>query len=264
MDRAERNGLVLALAGHVLLFGALSIGLMMRPEIRDTKRDFMDVQLVGPIGLESATPNPATEAPAESEAPEQGPPEEAAAEPAPSDAPAIAPKPDSKPAEKPTPAPKRERLSDDFLKTVRDTAATEKKAKGARLGSDFLKGITPEKTAGKGSAPRASLTGQQMAGLAAAIAAQVRPCYNVPTGGADALRIITVLRLQFRRDGSPAGNPTVVDHTGVTPSNQGYVRQMDEAARRAVLRCAPLKLPANLYEGGWDDIEFVFNPQAME
>lgn len=249
MDRAERNGLVLALVGHVLLFGALSIGLQMRREIRDAKHDFMDVQLVGPIGLMSSVPNPATEAPAESEAPEVGPPEEATSKPTVSD----------------TPQPvKSERLTDDFMKSVRDLATREKKAKGARLGPDLLKGITADKTAGKGNAPRASLTGPQAAGLAAAIAAQVRPCYNVPTGGADALNIVTVLRLRFNRDGSPAGAPTAVDHGGVTAGNQGYVRQMDEAARRAVLRCSPLKLPANLYEGGWDDIEFVFNPRVME
>ncbi len=34
-------------------------------------------------------------------------------------------------------------------------------------------------------------------------------------------------------------------------------------ARRALLRCAPLKLPPDLYEGGWQDIEFVFNPKVM-
>ncbi len=249
MDRAERNGFAMALAGHVLLFGILSIGLQMRPEIRKAKSDYMDVQLVGPVGMFSSTPTPATEPPAESVAPEEGLPEDAASEPAPS------------PEPQPT---KRERLSDDFMSSIRDVAAKEKKAKGARLGSDFLKGLTPEKTAGKGSAPRAMLSGAQAAGLAAAIAAQVRPCYNVPTGGAEALSIVTVLRLRFNRDGSPAGSPTVTDHGGVTPANQAYVRQMDEAARRAVLRCAPLKLPANLYEGGWDDIEFVFNPRAME
>ncbi len=249
LARAERNGVVLALAGHVLLFGLLSIGLQIRREIRNLKPDYMDVQLVGPIGLRSAAPNPATEAPAESQGPEQGAPEDAVSPPKASDL----PQPE-----------KSERLSGDFLKTLRSDAARERKAKGARLGPDFLKGITPERTAGKGSAPRASITGPQAAGLAAAIAAQVRPCYTIPTGGADAARIVTVLRLRFERDGSIAGAPQVVDHQGVTTTNQPYVRQMDEAARRAVIRCAPLKLPANLYESGWEDIEFTFRPEAMD
>lgn len=287
MDRADRRGLVLALAGHVALFAVLSVGLLWRTPPVTPQRETMDVQLVGPVGRASAVPVPATEAPAESEAPEQGAPQESAQQPepeptpSPTPSPTPAPQPKPKPAPKSAPAPKpepakpakptpapvkkeRERLNSNILKGLESSAATEKKAKGARLGADFLKGITPEKTGGKGTAPRAAISGPQMAGLAAAIAAQVKPCYNVPSGGADAARIVTILRLRFARDGSVSGTPTVVDHEGVTSSNQSYVRQMDDAARRAVLRCAPLKLPADLYEGGWEDTEFVFNPRVME
>jgi hypothetical protein len=102
-----------------------------------------------------------------------------------------------------------------------------------------------------------------MAGLAAAIAAQVKPCYVVPAGGTDAQVIVTVLRLRFNPDGSVATPPAITEQSGVTAANQAYARQMGEAARRAVLRCSPLRLPADLYEGGWEDIEFVFNPRMM-
>lgn len=283
ISRAERDGLALSIGAHLLLFGVLTLGMMLRVVNPPLPKEAMDVELLGPIGRQSSVPNPATEAPAESQAPELGKPtdappppdSEAVAEPDP--APAPVPKPAAKPepkpkdkaAEKPAPAKPasskpREKLSSDLLKDVRAKAANERKATGSRLGPDFLKGIASQKTDGKGQAPRAAISGIQMAGLAAAIAAQVRPCYNVPQGGTDASTIITILRLRFNRDGSVAGSPSVVDHQGVTPSNQGYVRQMDDAAKRAVLRCAPLKLPADLYEGGWEDIEFVFNPRAME
>jgi hypothetical protein len=127
-----------------------------------------------------------------------------------------------------------------------------------------MKGVTPEKSQGKAQTPRAAVVdARSLAGLAAAIAAQVKPCYVVPAGGADAESIVTVLRLRFNRDGSVATPPVITDHGGVTGTNQSYMRQMDEAAKRAVLRCAPLHLPANLYEGGWEDIEFVFNPRLM-
>ena len=52
-------------------------------------------------------------------------------------------------------------------------------------------------------------------------------------------------------------------NSGVTPGNQPYVRQMNEAAARALQRCAPYKLPADLYEGGWEDLIFTFRPMQM-
>ena len=38
---------------------------------------------------------------------------------------------------------------------------------------------------------------------------------------------------------------------------------MADLSRRAVLRCAPLKLPVELYEGGWEEIEMGFIPGQM-
>jgi hypothetical protein len=31
-----------------------------------------------------------------------------------------------------------------------------------------------------------------------------------------------------------------------------------------VLRCAPVHLPAELYQGGWDDLDFRFTPGQMQ
>jgi hypothetical protein len=269
IDAAERKGLSLAVAGHLLLFGLLSLSLLLRPPPKHLPQESMDVSLVGPIGLRAAMPKPSVEPPAESQAPEQGPQAEAVAqpEPQPKPAPKVEPAPTPKPAlvsapKKPAP-PKREKLTDDLLKDIQDRAAKEKKAKGARLGDDFLKGITAEKTGGRSQTPRATLSGIQMRGLAAAIAAQVKPCYVTPTGGTDTASIVSILRLRFNPDGSVDGRPAVTDHQGVTGTNQGYVRQMDDAAIRAILRCSPLKLPPELYEGGWEDIEFGFYPQSM-
>jgi hypothetical protein len=138
-----------------------------------------------------------------------------------------------------------------------------KDPKGSRLGPDFLKGISAEKT-GKASTPRAAtVDARAMAGLAAAIAAQVKPCYVVPSGGTDSGNIVTVLRLRFKPDGSTATPPAIVEQNGVGDSNRAYAQQMGDAAKRAVLRCSPLRRPAELYKGGWEDIEFVFNPRMM-
>ncbi len=48
-----------------------------------------------------------------------------------------------------------------------------------------------------------------------------------------------------------------------TPRVPHAARQIGEVAKRAVLRCAPLRLPAELYEGGWEDLELVFTPGQM-
>jgi outer membrane biosynthesis protein TonB len=269
MDRAERTSFGIAAAGHVVLFGALSLGLLTTSKPKPPMNDPMEVQLVDEIGLRSAMPTPAVEPPAPSEAAEVGPPEEtepAPAPPPPEPTPAP-PQPTPKAAPVPIPQPKPAAAKpvppDEQPRRRPDKTATEK-PRGSRLGPDFLKGISPEKSAGKATTPRAAaVSAQAMAGLAAAIAAQVKPCYVVPAGGTDSGNIITVLRLRFKPDGSVSTEPRIAEQSGVTESNQAYARQIGEAARRAVLRCSPLRLPAELYEGGWEDIEFVFNPRLM-
>lgn len=264
MDRAERTSFGIAAAGHVVLFGALSLGLLTTSKPKPPMNDPMEVQLVDEIGLRSAMPTPAVEPPAPSEAPEAGPPEEAApAEAAPASEPTPAPKAQPKPvAATPAPDDQPRRRPDKPVVAVAKPAT--EKPRGSRLGPDFLKGISPEKSAGKATTPRAAtVDARALAGLAAAIAAQVKPCYVIPAGGTDSGNIVTVLRLRFNPDGSVTTAPSISEQSGVTESNRAYARQIGEAARRAVLRCSPLRLPADLYEGGWEDIEFVFNPRLM-
>ena len=103
-----------------------------------------------------------------------------------------------------------------------------------------------------------------MNGLGAAIRRQVQPCYELGSlDGTAAMQIVTVLRLRFNPDGSVAGTPQVTEQTGVNDGNRSYARQMAELSRRAVLRCAPLKLPSDLYKGGWDDLDIGFKPNQM-
>ncbi len=139
------------------------------------------------------------------------------------------------------------------------------KAAGSRLGPDFLKGLSPEKGPGKSTKPAAAAVSPlALQGLAGAIKRQVEPCYELGSlQGTPAMTIVTSLRLRFNKDGSIATAPTVTEQTGVNAGNQAYARQIAEVGRRAVLRCAPLKLPAELYEGGWEDIELRFIPGQM-
>lgn len=277
--RADQKGFGFAVVAHLLLFAALTIGIAKRVPPVQPPQEAMDVQLVDAVGLRSAAPNPATEAPQEMQAPDQAPPQEAPP-PAPSPTPPqpkpveVKPQPtppSPTPALKPKPQPPQKALSD-ILKDVRSTAKNEQAGSDARAKADrassekvgaLLKGVIGA-SAGKGETARASITGAAMNGLAAAIKRQVQPCYELGgLSGTPAMEIVTTLRLRYNKDGSVAGNPQLVEQTGISPANRAYAQQIAEVARRAVLRCAPVHLPAELYEGGWDDLNFRFTPGQM-
>ena len=101
MDRSEKIGLGVAVVGHVLLFGALSLGFLGAPELpKKIEQQPIDVSLVPDVALEATAPQ-SVETPAESIAPDEGAPEDAAP-PAPEEA-EPEPKPDPVP---PAPQPK--------------------------------------------------------------------------------------------------------------------------------------------------------------
>ena len=188
--------------------------------------------------------------------------------------PAEKPKPEkeqAKPAPektaKPTPAKpaKKAGLSSDFLSDLPPDKPGTAKPKGSRLGSDFLKGLSPSKAPGKASAPHAAaISAQSMSGLIGLIASKVKPCYNPPAGGADSGQIVTILSIRMNKDGSVA-NVTPGAQSGVNGSNSAYARQMADAAVRAVKRCSPITgLPPELYDGGWSDFDFRFRPDQMQ
>lgn len=104
MERSEKVGLGVAGAGHVILFGLLSVGFLSTPNPEKLKQQPIDVSLVKDVGLEATAPQ-AVEQPAPSIAPETGEPDDAAP-PAPAE-PAPAPAPAPEPAPAPAPAPPR-------------------------------------------------------------------------------------------------------------------------------------------------------------
>lgn len=267
MLRGERAGFGVSLAGHIVLLVIMSLNLMSeRP--KPPPPDTMDVMLTDKVGAVSAAPTTATEAPQAAEAPDLGPVEEAAPPPEPTPAPpkpvakpVPPPKPTPVPVPKPTPAPPAPPKAAPAKPA--EPKPEKGKPKAAALGDDFLKGIPASKTQGKGEVARAAtVSAEAMNGLIALIRSQIKPCYTVPAGGADSQSIVTRLRLRLRPDGSIQVAPEMIGQLGVTPSNQAYSRQMAEAASRAVQRCAPLKLPPELYEG-WKDFILRFDPRQM-
>ncbi len=81
---------------------------------------------------------------------------------------------------------------------------------------------------------------------------QVEPCWVNPT----ASDLIVKVKIPMNRDGSIRGRPQVMNS-----SPDPTFRILSEAAVRAVMRCSPLKLPAEMYDGedGWEVIDYNFN-----
>jgi hypothetical protein len=96
--------------------------------------------------------------------------------------------------------------------------------------------------------------------IMASAADQVRRCYRNPRGGPRSIG--TRLRVRLNQDGSLAGLPVLLSQSGVTPSNRMFAARMAEAASLAVIRCAPLRLPAQYYAQGWQEFELIFSPRV--
>jgi outer membrane biosynthesis protein TonB len=267
MDRAELAGTGAALAFHVALVAALSLHLAQV----DTPPEppSMEVELVDDIGLTAAAPQAL--APPPSEAPEIG--EAEPIEPTP--APAIAPPPPT-PAIVPTPAPRPEPAAKPALaKRVPPKAAPTKPApakappakaparaapRASRIGDDFLKGIADDAPASRApaKATAATFNAAAKADVASAIAAQIRPCaLRQRALGEGANRIRVVLNIRLTLAGRLKGAPTVVRTSGVDEENSQYEELVKDQAIASYRECAPLRLPAELYQtaqGGWSNI----------
>ncbi len=258
MQRAEQTGLGISVIGHVAIFAALSLGLFAATKPMIPPSQPIDIQIVDKVGLTDTAPEPPKVEPAQSVAPEVGPPEEATPieptppAPAPVQREAVAP---PKPAPIPKPAPKA--VVKPSVKPAPPKPAAKPSvtpARGSKLGSDFLKGVSDRPSTSTSQAPRVATVGPaQLAGLAAAIRRQVQPCADrIATPGPGAERITTKINLRMNRDGSFATNPSVVSQS-TDEDNARYGGRVGELAKAAFVQCSPFELPPELYDG-WKNI----------
>lgn len=250
MERTEKLGLGIATAGHVLLFGALSVGFLASPNPLSLERPPLEVQFVDEVALEATTPRPSSDAPATSVAPELGRPETDTA-PAPTPPPEpqpVAPAPAPKPAPAPAPKPAERKPPPAAKPATKSKAAPARESpRGSRLGPDFLKGITDTASASRSQEVAAAIGPAQTAALAAELLRQLRPHWRSPSGAdVEQLRVVVVARLN--RDGTLAGEPRAEAVSGVTASNRPQARLFAERAVAAVKLAAPYDLPAEFYD----------------
>lgn len=265
MDRAETVGLGAAAAGHVLLFGLLSVGFLATPNPLKIERVPVEVTFAEDVGLEQTAPAASRAPPATSMAPDLGVPSPAAPREAlgsPDAVPLPAP---PKPAEAaraaPTAAPKQTaaKAQPKGRPKAPPAPAPAAPAKGARLGPDFLKGLTETATVSRSQEPAAPKVGARVqAALASELKRQLKPHWRPPSGAEiEKLRVVIVATLA--PDGSIVGEPRVIGPTGVTASNSAQANLFVERAVAAVRRAAPYQLPKDHY-AAWRTIR----PQLYE
>jgi outer membrane biosynthesis protein TonB len=287
MDRTERTGVGISLAGHIVLFAVLSLGLFAATKPIVPKTQAMDIQIVDKVGLTDTVPNPSPTPPAARETPDVGTPEEAAPEPQPTPEPAPKPAPTPptptrpaptpqpvappKPVAKPAPvkpAPPKPVVKPSIAKptpakpAATKTPPTTADARPRRrpgLSRSLIAGLTdtpgvssaqPNKSAS--TTPRAAAGPAVEASLGREVLRQLKPFWHSPTG-ADAELLRTQLSISLARDGSVVA-VRAIGTTGVTDSNRGQVRLHQEAAIKAVKLAAPFSLPAEFYDS-WKLLE---------
>jgi outer membrane biosynthesis protein TonB len=266
MDRADRAGLGVALIGHVLLFGALSLSLLrptpklppMNPAIEVALVDAKALQTAAPDAVKEASAPPAAAAAA---AAPMAPPEPVESPPPPKPVPAP-PQPKAvaktpvkaalQPTPKPKPAAAQKAATPPQKKTA--VAAPPRTSRLGGLGAELSQAATRENdrpgtgrgTAEKGSGTPAAKTAAQLeASFIQALFVKIKKYWRAPTGvDAELLRSNIVVTLN--RDGT-IGTVTVVSQSGENENNSNLKALHAERAVSAVRRAAPFELPPEHY-----------------
>lgn len=268
MDKAESTGIGVALAGHVAILAALSLGLADPPDLPKLANDPVEVELVSEVAPVSTAPVPSNDSPAPAPAPAPEPqpvvaPVPLPPPPAPVIQPRPTPKPAAKPVARPAPSPKPAAAKPPPQRATKpvQTARAEDERGRRRpdrpgLSRDLVSGLRdapaarPSPTPGRGTAtsPPAQKAGPAVeASLGAEIRRQVKPHWKSPTG-ADVELLRTTIAVNLNRDGSLADAPTLASQSGVNESNRAQARLHVDQAIKAVRLAAPFKLPAEYYD----------------
>lgn len=254
MDRAEKLGLGAAVGGHVVLLGAMALGLMMSAE-PVTKPEAISVSLVGEIADVSTAPDAIQE--------ESAPPAPADAEPAePPPSPSMQiERPVEKPQAKPVPKPLPRETPPPAKVATKKVAVKQPPAKTSTAAAKSGKGTTPAKPgglsksfedsinaigkapgAGKAVGTPAAKTASEVrrsvsVSLASQIRSRVRAC---APSGVEINKIETFVTLNLE----PSGRLTSVrfdKQVGVNDSNQPQAAPLKDCILQAVRAASPFE-----------------------
>jgi outer membrane biosynthesis protein TonB len=247
ISRGEVGGLTLAVLGHVVLFGLLSLSYLASnpPPIPN---DPIEVTISDQVGLHSQAPVVSHEPPAALKAPEEGPPVP--------DTPPPQPAPDPQPATKPAPpkpAPAPDARTAASASKPAASAAPAKPQPRTRRPTGALDGLdigaSDKPSPSKSTAPPAARAGPEVqSALVAELARKLRPFWHSPTG-ADVDKLKTVVRVELDRGGNIVAIGDCQQKGTVTPSNRPQLDLHCENAKRAIRLAAPFNtFPAQYYD----------------
>ena len=253
----ERTGLAVAVVLHLALLGMLFVqGLFPAAVIDPPQR--MTVSLAEDVGMAATAPDPVAESrastaptmdmnPAPSPQQDTPVPQEVQrpTPPAPTQARTASTRPDT-----------RERRRPDPPRTQSQPQSSQRSG-GSRLGDNFLEGSGDSTRTNETRAPASQIGASTKASLFQAVARQLRPHWQPPSGP-EVEKIVTKVRFRLNPDGSLAGAPSVAGQRGVNATNQAQAGRHGEQAIRAVQLAAPFDLPEQYYEA-WKTITVDFD-----
>ncbi|RIK92018.1 MAG: hypothetical protein DCC73_14360 [Proteobacteria bacterium] len=264
-----KKAIIISALGHAALIAFLAMKLpFLTRETEVIEEEFVPAELVERLEEVAKAPPPPREEPK----PEEKPVEEQQAavepEPTPPDDAVPLPEPEKKPkeAEKPEPktpaaSPKRKPTPPSRFSASRIAALLDKSVEEAPTAEAPQKPFDASKLLER---PQRSAidTAQMAASLRSLIRSQVEPCWSVPAGARGAEELQVKIRIYLLPNGALARAPEIVDSARMYAPGQEFFRVAAESARRAIQRCAPLKLPADTYDI-WRETELIFDPKEM-
>ena len=112
-----------------------------------------------------------------------------------------------------------------------------------------------------GPAPRVEASSPAALRASAEVAEQVRRCYRNPRVPSAGRGISTRLMVRYSADGVLVGLPLLVWQQGVSPEARPWAGRMSEAAKQAVIRCNPVRLPQEAGKRRESDFFLTFSPR---
>lgn len=90
---------------------------------------------------------------------------------------------------------------------------------------------------------------------------QMRRCWSIPAGAANAESLVVRIKVFLRPDGSLAQPPQLINNSRLL-TGDSYFRAAADSAMRAIRRCAPFRMPADKYSS-WSELDLNFDPREM-
>ena len=162
-------------------------------------------------------------------------------------APPPPPVPKLKPRQQPQPD-KQKSTADTINALLNNVLATTSAPQNAKVANRATKGFGAQTA--------------MTADLQDALRSMIRPCWSPQVGAPNAADMIVDFDISLNPDGSVAQAPQLTGQSASMVASNTYTRAAADAAKRAIIECAPYKLPANQY-ATWRAFTFHFDPHQM-